>query len=124
MDHVASGGLYPSRAVRTARFKYIENEQSELDYSSEPMAGRAWHEMVRVAASDPRVAERVAKLVRRPARELYDVESDPYELRNLAGFPAHEATRRALAERLRAWRRSIEDPRLDAASTNGARPSS
>ena len=37
-------------------------------------------------------------------QELYDLQADPRELVNLAGVPAHAATRRELERRLNAWR--------------------
>jgi uncharacterized sulfatase len=44
--------------------------------------------------------------------ELYHLEDDPGETRNLYGNPAHRQTREQLQERLTAWQRSIDDPIL------------
>ena len=40
--------------------------------------------------------------------ELYDLKSDPLEMRNLAGEPAHEAKLTEMRERLFAWHRPAE----------------
>jgi uncharacterized sulfatase len=47
--------------------------------------------------------------------ELYDLEQDPGELRNLYGNAKARAIRDQLQERLTAWQRSIDDPVLRAA---------
>jgi len=44
--------------------------------------------------------------------ELYDLEADPGELRNLYGSPQHRQIREQLQERLTAWQRSLDDPVL------------
>lgn len=43
--------------------------------------------------------------------ELYDLESDPYELKNLAGLAGFDKIQRRLAARLTAWREKSEDER-------------
>ena len=48
---------------------------------------------------------------RRPAEELYEVRSDPDNVRNLAADPAHAATRQKLRAELDAWMRETADPR-------------
>jgi uncharacterized sulfatase len=42
--------------------------------------------------------------------ELFDVKTDPEELRNLYNEPAQREVRDALETRLRAWMRSVDDP--------------
>ncbi|HYT88263.1 MAG TPA: sulfatase-like hydrolase/transferase [Gemmataceae bacterium] len=44
--------------------------------------------------------------------ELYDLEQDPGELRNLYNNPMHRQVREQLQERLTAWQRSLDDPIL------------
>ena len=48
---------------------------------------------------------------KRPARELYDLQMDPYELKNLADDPAYAATVKNFEERLMAELNSTGDPR-------------
>jgi len=47
--------------------------------------------------------------------ELFDLQSDPDETKNLAADPAHAATRQRLEAALRAWQEKRADPLLDAA---------
>ena len=41
--------------------------------------------------------------------QLYDLQSDPHELVNLAGLPGHASTQRRLAAALEDWRRRVGD---------------
>ena len=45
----------------------------------------------------------------RPVEELYDTEADPWEIRNLAQDPAHQAELQRLRSALEAWRREVGD---------------
>jgi arylsulfatase A-like enzyme len=42
--------------------------------------------------------------------ELYDLRSDPHELRNLAGHPEYHGVAAALSDRLVAWMERVDDP--------------
>jgi arylsulfatase A-like enzyme len=44
--------------------------------------------------------------------ELYDLQSDPDEMRNLAPDPAHAAQLRRLYDILRTWARDTKDPAI------------
>jgi uncharacterized sulfatase len=48
---------------------------------------------------------------KRPARELYDLRTDPYELKNVAEDPAYGATVKSLEARLLAELEAAHDPR-------------
>ena len=48
---------------------------------------------------------------KRPARELYDLRKDPYELNNVAEDPAYAATVKNLDARLMAELKATGDPR-------------
>jgi arylsulfatase A-like enzyme len=51
--------------------------------------------------------------------ELYDLEKDPGEMRNLYGAAQYAAVRDQLQKRLNAWQKSIDDPLLREAQTSG-----
>ncbi len=66
-----------------------------------------------IAAAAPFVRE-AYRLMRRPPRfELYDLEVDPYEFRNLAATTEHAATLAELQQQLAAWREQTNDPLLN-----------
>ncbi len=48
--------------------------------------------------------------------ELYDVRTDPYEFRNLAGAPEHKDAQERLLRELKRWREETRDPLLDPAA--------
>ena len=95
---------YPMRAVRDARFKYIRNLAPENEYAingihrGQPI--ESWRED---AASDPALARRIEWLSHRPAEELYDLEADPLETKNLAGEPVLADVQRGLSAALDDW---------------------
>ena len=45
----------------------------------------------------------------RPAEELYDLQTDPWELNNLAADPKHAVTLTDLRRRLEAWMKDTND---------------
>jgi N-sulfoglucosamine sulfohydrolase len=49
----------------------------------------------------------------RPAEELYELKSDPHQIKNLAQDPAHQKTREVLRAQLMAELKKHNDPRLD-----------
>jgi uncharacterized sulfatase len=51
--------------------------------------------------------------------ELYNLEDDPGETRNLYGTAKHAAVRAQLQQRLTAWQKSIDDPLLREPGTTG-----
>ena len=95
--------VYPMRAVRDSRWKYILNLHPEFQYATHINRGgdrdgleyfRSWEA---AAKTDPRAASAVRRYKERPREELYDLEADPHEQTNLAGEEQHAA--RLAAER-------------------------
>lgn len=102
----------PARAIRTARWKYIRNLGGEAVFQNRDMETPSWHSMLAAAERDERLAARVARLVRRPPEELYDLASDPDELDDRAGDPTVGSTLEDLRGRLRGWMDAHADPLL------------
>lgn len=96
------------RAARDKRFKYIRNYYPETPYvqwikfsHQHPMFQELW----RLRLSGRLEGEPGLFMQdRRPAEELYDCDSDPYELRNLAGDPAYREELQRLRDALDDWR--------------------
>ncbi len=116
---------YPSRAIRTQRYLYILNLVPERWPHGVP--ANATHPIGRHADTDdgPTKAfifehrddpeyERFYELcfARRPAEELYDIESDPAQVHNLAADTEHRETARRLRARLEEYLRQTGDPRF------------
>ncbi len=90
-----------TRAVRDRRFKYLRNYHpykpwsQPLEYMEHMPTMQAWRRL----AAGGELSGPAALWMRptKPFEELYDLEKDPYEIRNLADDPAHRPT----LERLR-----------------------
>lgn len=107
--------VFPTRCVRTARFKYILNLHPEFQYTTHmdvagPNDGRIYFDSwVEKAKTDPGAARIVKRYHEHPAEELYDVAADPHETKNLAAEPAHAATVQELRAKVRAWMKDQGD---------------
>ena len=101
---------YPIRAARDARHKYIRNLAPENTYLISGIhRGEIIESWQADARDNPLLAARVAWLFRRPAEELYDLEADPFETRNLAGDPGLAAVKTKLSNALDGWMRQQGD---------------
>ena len=56
-----------------------------------------------------------------PEFELYDLETDPWEFRNIAGDPEHVEALQRMQAALEEWRRETADPLLDPAFSDEMR---
>jgi hypothetical protein len=96
------------RCVRTERFKLIRNYMPDRPYTqrndyierSYPTLGvmKELH-----AAGKLKGAETLFMQPTKPPLELYDLRSDPHEIRNLAGSAAHRGERQKLTRLLDRW---------------------
>jgi N-sulfoglucosamine sulfohydrolase len=102
------------RAVRTERFKYIRNYFPAIPY----MQRNAYKErqyptwnLVKELARDGKLTPAAALFAApvKPVEELFDVQADPHEVRNLAADPAHAATLRELRGLVDTWVRDSGD---------------
>ncbi len=111
VTHAGDGvmNVYPCRAIRTERFKLILNLHPEFRYTTHIDKGKNpdglefWYSWEDKAAEDPKAAAVVKAYHERPAVELYDVNRDPHEMRNLAGQAAYRDVEADLLARLDEW---------------------
>lgn len=109
--------MFPQRAVRDRRYKYILNLHPERTWTTHftKVDGHAdshkqvWDSWVERAKTDAAAARTVALIETHPREELYDTEADPHELTNLAGDARHRSTLERLRARLAARRREFGD---------------
>jgi arylsulfatase A-like enzyme len=100
----------PARAIRTDKYKYILNLKPEDEFRTHiSHAGgedgmHYWKSWLKLAKTDPHAKQVIERYSHRPAEELYDVQADPYELKNVAEDPAHTEALAGLRERLKQWR--------------------
>jgi uncharacterized sulfatase len=107
----------PMRCIRTGPWKYILNLTPQIPYRTHingggPRDGRIyWDSWVKLAQHDPHAASVVQRYTHKPAEELYNLDTDPYELTNLAPLPQYKQTVDDLREKVRLWRiQQGEDP--------------
>jgi len=94
----------PMRCIRTHRHKYIRN--FETGFAVEVPGDIQLSPIFR--ADPSRYSSDRASVV-----ELYDLDADPLEQRNLAGTPSAEAVEQELGEELWSWMRETGDPLLN-----------
>ena len=75
--------------------------------------------MKKMAPSDKKIAARLATMDHRTVEELYDIESDPDCLINLADDPAHQAVKSRLQARLHTFMEESNDHALPAFLNRG-----
>ncbi|MFN8710076.1 MAG: sulfatase [Planctomyces sp.] len=102
------------RSVRTDRWKYIANGFPNRPYlqpnrykDNKPIV----KEMRRLFADGKlNTAQSMIMAESRPREELYDTQSDPFELTNLAADPNHVEQLRRMRSALREWQIQTNDP--------------
>jgi N-sulfoglucosamine sulfohydrolase len=101
------------RAVRDERFKYIRNFETNLPYAQrivymeEMPTMREWRRLN--AEGKLIVAQKLFFSPTKPKEELYDTETDPHEIYNLAALPQHAAKLKELRGALEDWIRKTGD---------------
>lgn len=105
---------YPTRFLRTERYKYHRNIAWRLDFpfSTDLYASLSW-EGIRNRGDCIKIGSRpLESYVRRPAEELYDMEQDPHEVHNLASDLHHKDLLLQYRQELEQWQRLTKDPWL------------
>ena len=119
------GGVgYPMRAIRTHQYSYIRNYEPDRwpagdpDYNAPPQGffgdvdRGVTKSFLMANALDPEIRPYYLMAYgRRPAEELYDIETDPHQLRNIAADPALTEVKQQLIWRLNAYLQATGDPR-------------
>jgi arylsulfatase A-like enzyme len=101
------------RSARDSRYEYIRNYHPELPYS-QPMpyaeAGntmKAWRTLAEAGRLEGAPALFFAAV--KPPQELYDTQTDPDEVNNLAGDPRYAAIMARLSDALDRWMKQTGD---------------
>ncbi len=102
------------RCVRTDRYKYIRNFYPERPYTQLNRYKERQYPVLGLlkeahAAGKLTPQQQLFMADRRPAEELYDLESDPHEVNNLAASADHEAVLQDLRATLDRWIKQTGD---------------
>ena len=96
------------RCVRDSRYKYVRNFMPHVPHAqpSQYKDGKKIVQVIRGLHEEGKLNEQQARpfALRRPPEELYDLQSDPHELINLAVTPKHQkkltVMRKVLSQRM------------------------
>lgn len=116
LSHVAHEiySYYPMRTLRERRYKLIWNLtwKAEFPLPVDTFKRRLWRHIVDTKAT--MIGTRtVDAFLNRPKFELYDLESDPLELKNLSADPAHADRLKTMTARLLEKLTETDDPWLN-----------
>ncbi|KAJ5815700.1 Alkaline phosphatase-like alpha/beta/alpha [Penicillium riverlandense] len=103
---------WPTRFMRNRRFKYHRNIAWRLDFPfAADIYGSLTWEDIRNSENNPKmIGSRPLKdYFFRPAEELYDIQADPHEVRNLAKDPAYSTVLEDMRQAVEQWQRRTED---------------
>ena len=106
---------YPIRSVRDQQWLMVWNLNAENEpfknifHSRDAKDFADWQD---AAKQDPAIAKRVAFYQHRPVFELYDIDADPHQLKNLAEDPKHAKRLHDMHAQLKAWMESQDDEGL------------
>ncbi len=104
---------YPMRAVRTRRYKYIQNLFPGLEYpfATDLFICKTWQGILKLK-SKMMGKRKVRDYLKRPAEELYDLGKDAVESHNLANAPEYQEVLLEMRGKLRTMRERTDDPWL------------
>jgi len=101
------------RAVRDVRYKYIRNYEPYKPYAQTISYGEEMPTMQELrrlhAAGKLTGPQRLFFADTKPVEELYDTQTDPYEIRNLANDPSHSEALHRLRLAHELWRKETAD---------------
>jgi len=115
-NNVPEGRPYPIRSIRDGEFHYIINLTPDQAYHEKHVmiakSRLAWWPALEAAAAkgDKSAKSLMARYQHRPAEELYRVDADPYELKDLAASPEFADIKKRLRTELHRWMAAQKDP--------------
>lgn len=100
--------VYPMRSLVERRWKYILNLHPEFRFGTHitktgEAGSRYWESWIEKGNDDPDAANAVRRYQERPREELYDLEADLSEQRNLATDPGHKERLERMRADLEKW---------------------
>jgi len=103
---------YPMRVVRDRSFKLIWNIAHGLDYpfASDLWAASTWQAQYTQGKDAPYGKKTVGAYIHRPAFELYAIDSDPHEAKNLADDSRFVDILTTYKKKLKEFQQATDDP--------------
>jgi N-sulfoglucosamine sulfohydrolase len=103
---------YPMRVVRGRKYKLIWNIAYPLafPFASDLWAAPTWQAQYKLGRDAPYGAKTVDSYIHRPEFELFDIELDPHEGKNLSGDPEFVAVMAIMKAKLKEYQQQTNDP--------------
>jgi N-sulfoglucosamine sulfohydrolase len=103
---------YPMRAVRGRQYKLIWNVAHQLPFpfATDLWTAATWQAVWRDGPKARYGRRTVGDYINRPEFELYDLERDPHESKNLAGDPQYARVLDAHKQKIRDFQARTSDP--------------
>ena len=104
---------YPMRVAMNRKYKIIWNIAHGLDYpfASDLWASATWQSVINSEENIKMYGPRpVESYIHRPQFELFDIEHDPLETKNLASDPKYAAVLDEMKEMLKNFQQRTQDP--------------
>ena len=102
---------WPSRVVRTRKWKYHRNVAWRLDFpfATDLYSSLSFEGMRNMSTPVFIGKRRLRDYIFRPAEQLFDLENDPHEITDLARNPAHQGVLKDLRRKMEEWQVQTED---------------
>ncbi len=107
-NNLPEGPSYPIRSIQDKRYKLIWNLYPEASYHEKHMMdpekpGSVWNSWLATAKTDDYADFLTSRFMQRPEIEFYDLETDIWELDNLADKPEHAERIALMKAELEKW---------------------
>lgn len=106
---IAGPEAYGIRAVADKRWKYILNLNPDATFKNTETRTPRFASWVEKAKNDAFAKEQVERYQHRPPVELYDLQNDPFEMKNLADQPEQKPNLARLRVALDGWMKQQGD---------------
>jgi len=114
-NNIPEGPSYPIRSVTDGTWHYIRNLEPGNIYIEKHLMARMqpneyWPSWIFQSQENDNTYSLVMRYMNRPAEQLYRMDTDPSELRNLAGEKGSAGIMNKLSEELDRWLNMLGDP--------------
>ncbi len=113
-NNIPEGPPYPIREIRDTKYKLLLNLTPDKNYHIKYMMNpnkndSYWMGWLKVAETSADAKFLTERIVKKPAVEFYDLQKDPYELKNLAGDISYKKQIENYTAKLKQWMKQQGD---------------
>ncbi len=113
-NNIPEGPPYPIREIRDTKYKLLLNLTPDKNYHIKYMMNpnkndSYWMGWLKAAETSADAKFLTERIVKKPAVEFYDLQKDPYELKNLAGDISYKKQIENYTAKLKQWMKQQGD---------------